>query len=245
VECAKQLEMTFKRLIDASAVAALIFEPVLGEGGFVTPPEEWFSVIAEICRKHGIVVIADEIQTGFCRTGPLFASTRFGLEPDIILTGKSIAGGLPLAAVTGRAEIMDAPAPGGLGGTYGGNPVACAAALETFQAVDRFDLPARAERIGRLFESVTRGWGHRFGIVGDIRGVGAMRAIELVKDRATKEPAPEETKSVLAACHKRGLLIISAGTFDNVIRVLVPLIATDSQVEEGLRILEDALASVG
>jgi len=244
VECAQQLEMTFKRRVDASAVAALIFEPVLGEGGFVTPPREWFGVIADICRTYGIVIIADEIQTGFCRTGPLFASTRFGLEPDIILTGKSIAGGLPLAAVTGRAEIMDSPPPGGLGGTYGGNPVSCAAALEMFQAVDRLNLPARAECIGQLFESITRNWGHRFPIIGDIRGLGAMRAIELVKDRATKEPAPEEAKQVLAACHQRGLLIISAGTFGNVIRMLVPLIATDSQIEEGLRILEEALASV-
>jgi 4-aminobutyrate aminotransferase/(S)-3-amino-2-methylpropionate transaminase len=242
--CAKQLEMTFKRHVEAGAVAALIFEPVLGEGGFVAPPAEWFGVISDICRKHGIVIIADEIQTGFCRTGPLFASTRFGLEPDIILTGKSIAGGLPLAAVTGRAEMMDSPVPGGLGGTYGGNPLSCAAALQVFQAVDRLSLPARAEQIGRIFESVTRKWPQRFPTVGDIRGVGAMRAIELVKDRVTKEPAPEETKQVLGACHRRGLLIISAGTFANVVRVLVPLIATDTQIEEGLRILEDALASL-
>ncbi len=242
VECARQLEMTFRRRVEAGAVAAVIFEPVLGEGGFVVPPVEWFSVIANICRQHGILIIADEIQTGFCRTGPLFACERFGLEPDIIVSGKSMGGGLPLAAVTGRAEIMDSPGPGGLGGTYGGNPVACAAALETLQAVDRFDLPARSEHIGRIFESITRDWGKRFRLVGQIRGVGAMRAIELVKNQSTKEPAPEETKTILAACHQRGLLIISAGTFANVIRLLVPLIATDPQVEEGLRILEEALA---
>ena len=241
VECAHNLESMFKRHIEAEAVAAVIFEPILGEGGFVSPPAEWFEVVTEICRKHGILMIADEIQTGFCRTGPLFACERFGVEPDIIVTAKSIAGGLPLAAVTGRTEIMDSPGPGGLGGTFGGNPVACAAALEIFKAVDSLGLAERSEHIGRIFESRTKGWPGRFALVGDIRGVGAMRAIELVKDRATKEPADVATQKVLAACHRRGLLIISAGTFGNVIRMLVPLIATDAQIEEGLLILEQAL----
>jgi len=157
------------------------------------------------------------------------------------VTAKSIAGGLPLAAVTGKAEIMDSPGPGGLGGTFGGNPVACAAALEILKAVDSLGLSERSEHIGRIFESRTKGWPGRFSLVGDIRGVGAMRAIELVKDRATKEPADVATQKVLAACHRRGLLIISAGTFGNVIRMLVPLIATDAQIEEGLLILEQAL----
>jgi len=242
VECANKLESMFKRHIEAEAVAAVIFEPILGEGGFITPPPEWFQVMAQICRKHGILMIADEIQTGFCRTGPLFACERFGIEPDLIVTAKSIAGGLPLAAVTGRAEIMDSPGPGGLGGTFGGNPVACAAALEIFKAVDSLGLSERSEHIGRIFESRTKDWPGRFALVGDIRGVGAMRAIELVKDRATKEPADAATQKVLAACHRRGLLIISAGTFGNVIRMLVPLIATDAQIEEGLLVLEQALS---
>jgi len=241
VECANKLESMFKRHIEAEAVAAVVFEPILGEGGFVTPPAEWFDVVTKICRKHGILIIADEIQTGFCRTGPLFACERFGLEPDLIVTAKSIAGGLPLAAVTGRAEIMESPGPGGLGGTFGGNPVACAAALEILKAVDSLGLSERSEHIGRIFESRTKGWPGRFSLVGDIRGVGAMRAIELVKDRATKEPADVATQKVLAACHRRGLLIISAGTFGNVIRMLVPLIATDAQIEEGFLILEQAL----
>jgi len=241
VECANKLESMFKRHIEAEAVAAVVFEPILGEGGFVTPPAEWFDVVTKICRKHGILMIADEIQTGFCRTGPLFACERFGLEPDLIVTAKSIAGGLPLAAVTGRAEIMESPGPGGLGGTFGGNPVACAAALEILKAVDSLGLSERSEHIGRIFESRTKGWPGRFSLVGDIRGVGAMRAIELVKDRATKEPADVATQKVLAACHRRGLLIISAGTFGNVIRMLVPLIATDAQIEEGFLILEQAL----
>jgi 4-aminobutyrate aminotransferase/(S)-3-amino-2-methylpropionate transaminase len=243
-ECAHKLESTFKRHVDAGAVAAIIFEPVLGEGGFVVPPPDWFQAIVEICRKHGILVIADEIQTGYCRTGPLFASERFGFEPDIIISGKSIAGGLPLASVTGRAEIMDSPGPGGLGGTYGGNPVSCAAALETFDAIERLGLAEHSEQIGQIFESVTRDWRTKFRMVGDVRGVGAMRAIELVKDQASRDPAPDETKAVLARCHQKGLLIISAGTFGNVIRVLVPLVATEEQMKEGLQILEDALAHV-
>lgn len=243
VECAHRLELTFARQVEAGSVAAVIFEPVLGEGGFVVPPADWFPAIANICRQHGILIIADEIQTGFCRTGPLFSCERFGLEPDLIVTGKSMAGGLPLAAVTGRAEIMDAPGPGGLGGTYGGNPVSCAAALQTFEIIDRLDLPAKSEKIGRIFESATQDWKKRFRLVGDVRGVGAMRAIEIVKSQSTKEPAPEETKAILAACHHRGLMIISAGTFGNVIRMLAPLVATEQQIEEGLGILEEAVAA--
>jgi 4-aminobutyrate aminotransferase / (S)-3-amino-2-methylpropionate transaminase / 5-aminovalerate transaminase len=244
IECATRLESVFQRYIESEAVAAVIFEPVLGEGGFVNPPAEWFRAIAEICRRHGVLMIADEVQTGFCRTGPVFACERFGIEPDLMVTAKSIAGGLPLAAVTGRAEVMDAPEPGGLGGTFGGNPLSCAAALATVRTIESLNLSARAEEIGRIFERVTREWPKRFPLIGDIRGIGAMRAIELVKDRATKEPAQAEVKQALAACHRRGLLIISAGTLGNVIRILVPLVATGAQVEEGLRILEDSLAMV-
>jgi 4-aminobutyrate aminotransferase / (S)-3-amino-2-methylpropionate transaminase / 5-aminovalerate transaminase len=242
--CAHALEMTFKRHIEASAVAAVIFEPVLGEGGFIAPPPEWFKVIAGICREHGIVVIADEIQTGFCRTGPLFASEKFSFEPDILLSGKSIAAGLPLAAITGRAEIMDSPGPGGLGGTFSGNPVACAAAIEIFRVVETEKLAERAEHIGAMFEAFTSNWSERYKVIGDIRGTGAMRAIELVKDRGTKEPAEAETKQILGECHRRGLLIISAGVFGNVIRLLTPLTATDAQLQEGLQILEQAIATV-
>jgi len=244
IQCAERLESMFKRHVEAEAVAAVIFEPVLGEGGFVAPPPEWFQVIAGICRKHGILMIADEIQSGFCRTGPLFACQHFGIEPEIIVTAKSIAAGLPLAAVTGRAEIMDSPGFGGLGGTFGGNPVACAAALDILRAADTLNLSERARHIGDLFESTTRDWPARFPLIGEIRGLGAMRAIELVKDRHSKEPAADETKAILATCHRRGLIIISAGTFGNVIRMLVPLIATDGQIAEGLRVLEEALEGV-
>jgi len=244
VECAHRLETAFKRHIEAQAVAAVIFEPVLGEGGFVAPPPDWFPVIAEICRRHGILIIADEIQTGFCRTGPLFACEQAGIEPDLILTAKSIAGGLPLAAVTGRAEVMDSPGPGGLGGTFGGNPVACAAALEVIRIIDSHDVSRRSANIGKLIESFTRTWPERFPLIGDMRGLGAMRAIELVRDRVTKEPAEAETKKILAACHRRGLIVISAGTFGNVIRLLVPLTVTDEQLQEGLQVLDDVLREV-
>ena len=242
LECAERLTSMFQKYVAANDVAAVIFEPVLGEGGFVAPPADWFQVITRICHDHGIVTIADEVQTGFCRTGALFASETFGFEPDILVTAKSLGSGMPIAAVTGRAEIMDAPIAGGIGGTFGGNPVSCAAALATLKAIDEGNLPERARQIGRLFEHITSKWIARYPLIGDIRGVGAMRAIELVKNRATKEPATAETKQILAACHKRGLLIISAGTFGNVIRILVPLVATDEQIEEGLAVLAESLA---
>lgn len=244
VECARRLESVFRHQIESDAVAAIIFEPVQGEGGFIVPPPEWFQVIASSCRQRGVLIIADEIQTGFFRTGPMFASERFGIEPDIIVSAKSIAGGLPLAAITGRAEVMDSPDTGGLGGTYGGNPVACSAALATIETMDELDLAERSEHIGHIIERATRDWSQRFPLVGDIRGIGAMRAVELVKDRVTKEPATAETKRILAACHARGLLIISTGTYGNVIRILVPLVVTDGQLEEGLKILEDAIAEL-
>ncbi len=244
VECAQRLQSMFLRHIEAEAVAAVIFEPVLGEGGFVVPPPEWFDVIARICRKHGILMIVDEIQTGFCRTGTMFASDRFGIEPDLIVTAKSLSGGLPLGAVTGRAEIMDSPELGGLGGTFGGNPVACAAALGAVHTMESQNLAERAEELGRAFEQITHDWPARFRLVGNIRGIGAMRAIELVTDKTSRRPAVDETKRVLAACHQRGLVIISAGTLGNVIRVLVPLVVTDEQFRMGMQILEQSLAEV-
>jgi len=185
IECAKKLESLFLRYVDDKSVAAVIFEPILGEGGFVDPPPEWFPTIVDICRKRGILIIADEVQTGFCRTGPVFASSKFQFEPDILVTAKSLSGGLPLGAITGRAEIMDAPGPGCLGGTFGGNPLACASAIGVMQMVDEQHLTDRAEQQGRAFERITRNWKDRFPLIGDLRGVGAMRAIELVKDRKT------------------------------------------------------------
>lgn len=244
VACGHKIEDIFRTTVEADKLAAVIVEPVLGEGGFVPPPREFFQILTEICRPRGILLIADEVQTGFGRTGRLFACEQFGFEPDLLVAGKSIAGGLPLASVTGRAEIMDTPVVGSLGGTYGGNPLACEAALAVLETYDDQELGERACHIGRIFEQTTRDWFDRFPLIGDIRGIGAMRAIELVRNRETKEPAKEETQAVINACHQRGLIILPAGTYGNVIRVLVPLVATEGQIEEGLAVLEAAMSTV-
>ncbi|HXN98784.1 MAG TPA: 4-aminobutyrate--2-oxoglutarate transaminase [Candidatus Acidoferrales bacterium] len=244
VFCAHHLEDTFKRVVAAEAVAAVVVEPVLGEGGFVAPPTEFFTIIQEICRRNKILFIADEVQTGFGRTGAMFASEQYGITPDILISAKSIADGLPLAAVTGRAEIMDAPGVGGLGGTYGGNPLACAAALAVIETLERENLSARAEKIGERFDSRAREWKKRWPLIGDVRGLGAMRALELVRPGATREPAKEETDKVLRQCLENGLILVSAGSYGNVIRLLMPLVITDEQFDEGLRVLESALMHV-
>jgi len=244
VFCARHLEDTFKRVVAAEAVAAVIAEPVLGEGGFVVPPPEFFGMVQDICRKHEILFIADEIQTGFGRTGAMFASERYGIIPDMLVSAKSISGGLPLAAVTGRAEILDAPGVGGLGGTFGGNPVACAAALAAIETIERENLSARAMKLGDKFEARARDWKARFPLVGDARGLGGMRAIELVRSRESREPAKQETEQIIRHCYQHGLIVLSAGTYANVVRVLVPLVVTDEQFDEGLEILEAAIATV-
>ena len=244
VFCAHHLEDTFKRVVASEAVAAVVVEPVLGEGGFVAPPREFFTVLHEICRRHKILLIADEVQTGFGRTGAMFASERFGLVPDILVSAKSIAGGLPLAAITGRAEIMDTPGVGGLGGTFGGNPVSCAAGLAAIETLERENLAGRAEQLGERFDTRAWSWQKHFPLIGDVRGLGAMRAIELVRSRETREPAKEETERVLRYCQEHGLILISSGTYGNVLRVLVPLVVTDEQFDEGLNVFEAALASV-
>lgn len=243
--CARHLEDTFKRVVASEDVAAVIAEPVLGEGGFVVPPPDYFKVLIEICHKNGVLFIADEVQSGFGRTGKLFASEHYGIEPDILVSAKSIGGGLPLAAITGRAEIMDAPGPGGLGGTFAGNPVSCAAALAVLDLFDRGELLARANEIGQRFQRRARDWQNRWPIIGDVRGLGGMQAIELVKSRETQEPAAEETKQITQYCYEHGLITITAGSYSNVIRILVPLVATSQQMDEGLDVLESALKQVG
>src|SRR5579884_710816 len=188
VYCARHLEDTFKRVVAAEEVGAVIVEPVLGEGGFVNPPPEFFRILMEICHRHGVLFICDEVQSGFGRTGKMFASEHYGIEPDLLVTAKSLGGGLPLGAVTGRAEIMDAPGPGGLGGTFAGNPLACAAANAVLDEFQNADLLGRANAIGQRFEKRARQWKDQFEIIGDVRGLGAMRALELVKSRETREP---------------------------------------------------------
>ena len=244
LHCARQLEDTFKRVVASEDVAAVIAEPVLGEGGFIAPPPEFFRIVMEICRKHGVLFIADEVQSGFGRTGKMFASEHYGIEPDIIVTAKSLGGGLPLAAVTGRAEVMDAPGPGGLGGTFAGNPVACAAANAVLDVLERGDLLERSEAIGNRFAKRAKEWQDRFDVIGDVRGLGAMRAIEIVKSRKSQEPAAEETRRITQYCYEHGLITITAGTYGNVVRVLVPFVITDKEMDEALDVLEGAIASV-
>jgi 4-aminobutyrate aminotransferase/(S)-3-amino-2-methylpropionate transaminase len=242
--CATALEDAFKRVVAAESVAAVIAEPVLGEGGFIAPPQEYYSTLQEICRKHGILFIADEVQSGIGRTGKFFASEHYGIEPDLITSAKSLGGGLPLAAVTGRAEIMDAPGVGGLGGTFGGNPLACAAALAALDIIEKQGLLARSTELGKKFAARGKSWTRKFQIVGEVRGLGGMCAIELVKNPATREPAADETKRIAQYCYENGLITITAGTYGNVMRILVPLVVTDEQFAEGLDVLEAALAHV-
>jgi 4-aminobutyrate aminotransferase / (S)-3-amino-2-methylpropionate transaminase / 5-aminovalerate transaminase len=242
--CASALEDAFKRIVSAESVAAVIAEPVLGEGGFIAPPKEFYSILQEICRKHGILFIADEVQSGIGRTGKFFAIEHYGVEPDIITSAKSLGGGLPMAAVTGRAEVMDAAGVGGLGGTFGGNPLSCAAALAALELMEKDGLLARSTQLGQKFEVRGKSWTKQFQIVGEVRGLGGMCAIELVKNPATREPAADETKKIAQYCYQHGLITITAGTYGNVLRILVPLVVTDAQFEEGLDVLEGALANV-
>jgi 4-aminobutyrate aminotransferase/(S)-3-amino-2-methylpropionate transaminase len=225
-------------------VAAVIMELQLGEGGFVPAPAEYVSALAAFAREHGILFIADEIQTGFGRTGKLFASEHYGLVPDIIVTAKSLAGGLPLAAVTGRAEVLEAPQIGGLGGTYGGNPLACAAALAVLEAMEVEEIPLRASRMGALIRGRFSGWAARYQAIGDVRGLGAMVAMELVRDRVSKAPDKPLTQQLLTECLGRGLILLSSGTYGNTVRVLVPLTTPEAIVQEGLDVMQQALESI-
>jgi len=241
---AQHLEDAFKRVVAPDSVAAVIAEPVLGEGGFVVPPRDYFRIVHDICRKHGILFIADEVQSGFARTGKWFASEHFGIEPDLITTAKSLGGGMPIAAVTGRAEIMDAPIVGGLGSTFAGNPVSCVAALAAIETIEKENLLARSTVIGKRFEERARGWQKKWPLIGDVRGLGGMCAIELVRDPKTLEPADTETKDLAHYCYEHGLITITAGTYNNIMRILVPLVITDEQLDEAFGVLESGIASV-
>jgi 4-aminobutyrate aminotransferase / (S)-3-amino-2-methylpropionate transaminase / 5-aminovalerate transaminase len=242
-EAAAQVIDKITKEIGADNTAAIVFEPLQGEGGFIEPAKGFLPRIAEFAAAHGIVTVADEIQSGFCRTGQWFACEDEGLVPDLVTTAKGIAGGLPLAAVTGRAEIMDAAHVGGLGGTYGGNPVACAAALGAIETMRTLDLPARARHIEEVMKPRLREMAGRFPVIGEVRGRGAMLAIELVKP-GTKEPDAATAAAVLAACHRAGLLVLSCGTYGNVLRFLPPLVIGESLLKEGLDVLEEAFAGV-
>jgi 4-aminobutyrate aminotransferase / (S)-3-amino-2-methylpropionate transaminase / 5-aminovalerate transaminase len=240
----ERLEQMFASVVDPDSVAAVIMELELGEGGFIPAPREYVTALANFARDHGILFIADEIQTGFGRTGKLFASEHYGLVPDIIATAKSLAGGLPLAAVTGRAEVLEAPQVGGLGGTYGGNPLACAAALAVIYAMESEDIPARAARMGERIRSRFCEWANHHTCIGDVRGLGAMVGMELVRDRVSREPDKALTSRLLAAALERGLVLLSAGTYGNTVRVLAPLTTPDEVMEEGLNVMGQALDAI-
>jgi 4-aminobutyrate aminotransferase/(S)-3-amino-2-methylpropionate transaminase len=242
--CIQELDRMFIADIAPDQVAAIIVEPVQGEGGFMVAPPGFLHALKTLCEKHNILFVADEIQSGFCRTGTMFAVEHDGVEPDLLIIAKSMGAGMPISGVIGRAEIMDGPPPGMLGGTYSGNPVACAAALAVLDLYEKEDLAARSREIGHVVTRRFLELQEQYALVGDVRGLGGMVAMELVKDRTTKEPDAHAASDVLAAAHHRGLVLNKAGTYDNVLRVLVPLCVTDEQLNKGLDIFEDALATV-
>jgi len=229
--------------VSPNRVAAIVIEPVLGEGGFVPAPLDFLRKLRELCDRHGILLIADEIQTGFGRTGKFFGIEHSGVQPDLMTVAKSLAAGFPLSGVVGKAEIMDAPDPGGLGGTYGGNPVACAAALAVMDVMRDEKLPERAARIGSVVEERMQSWAGEHKQIGDVRVVGAMAGMELVRDRGTKEPADRETAKILATAREKGLIVLRCGIHHNVVRTLMPLTIPDEQLEEGLDILGASLGA--
>jgi 4-aminobutyrate aminotransferase / (S)-3-amino-2-methylpropionate transaminase / 5-aminovalerate transaminase len=243
-EALAALERALVTQVAAENVAAIVIEPVQGEGGFVVAPPEFLEGVRRICDDNGIVLVVDEVQTGLGRTGKMWGIEHYDVEPDLMCVAKSIAAGLPLSAVIGRAEIMDAPGDSAIGGTYVGNPVAQAAALAVLDVFDDEGLIERAGRIGETIEARMETWQQRWDAIGDVRGLGAMLAIELVHDRETKDPAPEVASAVVEAAAARGLLLLKSGIYSNCIRVLVPLVISDAELDEALGVWEDALAHV-
>jgi 4-aminobutyrate aminotransferase/(S)-3-amino-2-methylpropionate transaminase len=240
------LDWMFKATVDPASVACVILEPVQGEGGFTVMPPEFIQGLKERCEGHGILYIDDEVQAGMGRTGTLWGIEHSGVVPDMVTVGKSLASGMPLAGVIGRAEVMDSVHPGGLGSTYGGNPVACAAAIESLRAISSEEFLARAVEVGERIGARLRDLASRHPVIGEVRGIGPMAAIELVKDPAGKEPAADVAAAVVAGALDRGLILLKTGIYDNVIRILVPITAPDEDLEAGLDRLEESLgAAVG
>jgi 4-aminobutyrate aminotransferase / (S)-3-amino-2-methylpropionate transaminase / 5-aminovalerate transaminase len=242
-EALAALERAFVTQVAAESVAAIVIEPVQGEGGFVVAPREFLEGVRRICDDNGIVLVVDEVQTGFGRTGKLWGIEHYGVEPDLMCVAKSIAGGLPLSGVLGRAEIMDAPGDSAIGGTYVGNPVAQAAALAVLDVFEEEGLVERAAQIGETIRERMQAWQARWPTIGDVRGLGAMLALELVHDPPTKDPAPDLATKVVEAAAERGLLLLKSGIYSNCIRVLVPLVISDAELDEALGVWEDALDS--
>ena len=242
-EALAELERALVTQVAPSEVAAVVVEPIQGEGGFVPAPEEFMHGLRRICDEHGIVLVIDEVQTGFARTGAMFAIEHYGIEPDLIVVAKALASGLPLSGVIGKAEIMDAPHEGAIGGTYVGNPVALAAASAVLDVIEAEHLVDRAKALGETIGARMSAWQSRFEQIGDVRGRGAMLAIELVRDRGSKEPAPELATRVIEEALQRGLLLLKAGIYSNCLRVLAPLVITDDELAEALDVWEEALAA--
>jgi 4-aminobutyrate aminotransferase/(S)-3-amino-2-methylpropionate transaminase len=242
-EALAELERALLTQVAPSEVAAVVVEPIQGEGGFVPAPEEFMHGLRRICDEHGIVLIVDEVQTGFGRTGTMFAIEHYGIEPDLIVVAKALASGLPLSGVIGKAEIMDAPHEGAIGGTYVGNPVALAAANAVLDVIEAENLIDRAKALGETIGARMSAWQDRFERIGDVRGRGAMLAIELVEDRESKEPAPELATRVIEEALQRGLLLLKAGIYSNCLRVLAPLVISDDELAEALDVWEEALVA--
>lgn len=241
--CVRQFEDFLHTEVAPEELAAVIMEPVQGEGGFIIPPKTFVKGIYDICKKHNILFIADEVQTGFGRTGEMFASTHFNIVPDLITISKSIAAGIPISAVTGRAEVMDAPNPGEIGGTYGGSPLGCVAALAVIEKMEREDLVGKSRQIGDMITNYFTELKKELPIIAEVRGLGAMCAIELI-DPATKQPAKELAASFTKACCENGVIVLSAGVHGNVIRFLTPLVITPEQLQEGLEIMGENLRNL-
>ena len=235
------LEALFAHEVDPESIACVVLEPVQGEGGFIVMPSDYPARLKEVCERHGILYVDDEVQSGVGRTGPMWAIEHYGVRPDLLVSGKSLGGGLPLAGVTGDAAAMDAPMPGGLGGTFGGNPLACAAACAVLDEVREPAFRKRAEQLGRTLRERLGELEERVPQIGEVRGLGPMCALELVRDRETKEPAPELAKATVAAALDRGLILLTCGLYGNVVRILVPLVVSDEDLARGLEILEEAV----
>ncbi|MEL0149344.1 MAG: 4-aminobutyrate--2-oxoglutarate transaminase [Pontimonas sp.] len=242
-EAAERTITYLEKRVGASQIACLVVEPIQGEGGFIVPAEGYLPALLEWCHANGIVCVSDEVQSGMARTGTYFASEHFGIEPDLVTSAKGIGGGMPIAAVTGRAEIMDASHPGGLGGTFGGNPVSSAAVVAVFSEVDKRGLLAEAKRVEKTLKPALLDLQQKHSVIGDVRGIGAMLAIEFV-DQKTGKPAPEVAKAVQTHALNSGVLILTAGTFGNVLRFLPPVVITDEQLLEAVAVMDEALASL-
>lgn len=240
----QDLERKLKEMVDPEDVAAIIVEPVIGEGGFLIPPDEFLPYLLELTNKYGIDLIFDEIQSGMGRTGKLFAAEHFGVEPDLITVAKSLAGGLPLSGVIGKAEVMDAPSPGSIGGTYVGNPLAIKSALAVLEVIEEEDLLNKARQIGDKVLNEFKKMEKKYEVVGDVRGLGAMDAMELVKDDLTKEPAPDITEKMVSTALEKGVVLPSAGLHNNVIRLLTPLVISEENLEKGLKVIDESLREV-